>query len=276
MSLEDQSQTFAKRRFGQNFLVDANVIRRIINEVQPQAGETIVEIGPGRGALTAKLIESGARVIAIEFDRDLIPQLREQFAGAGNFTLIESDALTADFCQAIQPSEQARILANLPYNIATAILQRLIQQRRCLAEIILILQKELVDRITAPAGSGDRGFISVVAEAYYDAARVFDIAPQSSRPAPNVWSSVLRMTRRAQSIAEITDEQRLWEIVSAGFAQRRKTILNNLRSAPPAIKDQLEKRGGAGDVLNEACIPPLRRAETLTLDEWVRIAKILE
>ena len=269
-------QPFAKRRFGQNFLVDKNVIDRVIAAVTPRSDETIIEIGPGRGALTSHLIEKSGRVVAIEFDHDLVPRLRSQFAGHANLKLIEADALTADFCEAIQPAQHARVLANLPYNVATAILQKLIEQRSCLTEITLILQKELVDRISAPPGSGERGFISVLVEAYYHAEILFDISPHSSRPAPKVWSSVVRLTRRPQPIGELVEEKLLWQVVSAGFAQRRKTILNNLRNAPPLLQEQLQKHGGASIILCEAGIPPLRRAETLTIEEWVSVAKALD
>src|SRR2546430_10265165 len=115
--------TTAKRRLGQNFLVDRRVVDQIIDQIRPQSDETIIEIGPGRGALTSRLVEKAGRVIAIEFDRELVPRLRSQFAGASNFTMIEADALTMNFCEVIQPAEKARVVANLPYNIATAILQ---------------------------------------------------------------------------------------------------------------------------------------------------------
>jgi 16S rRNA (adenine1518-N6/adenine1519-N6)-dimethyltransferase len=267
--------TTAKRRFGQNFLVDRGVVDRIIRAVAPRVDETIVEIGPGRGAITSRLLETAGRVVALEFDRDLIPLLRKEFSGA-NLELIEGDALTTDFCARIAPAHSARVVANLPFNIATAILQRLIEQRHCLTEITLLLQKEVVDRITAPPGSKDRGFISVLVEAYYETEKLFDIGPGSSRPAPRVWTSVVRLTLRPEASPGVSNERLLWQVVSAGFAQRRKTILNNLRSAPQTIQELLKKRGGASIVLCEACIPPLRRAETLTLDEWFSIVRVLE
>src|SRR2546426_8926606 len=142
-----------KRRFGQNFLVDRGIVERIIEAVRPQPDETIIEIGPGRGALTSQLLKKSAQVMAIEFDRDLVPRLRAQFAGSSNLKLIEADALDVYFCEIIQPASTARVVANLPYNIATAVLQKLIDHRRCLAEMTLMLQREVVDRITAEAGS---------------------------------------------------------------------------------------------------------------------------
>ncbi|MFS8086732.1 MAG: 16S rRNA (adenine(1518)-N(6)/adenine(1519)-N(6))-dimethyltransferase RsmA [Acidobacteriota bacterium] len=265
----------SKRRFGQNFLVDHKFAQRIVEAVRPQSDETIVEIGPGRGALTSHLLEGAGRLVAIEFDRDLVPQLRAQFANSANLTLVEADALTIDFCAAIAPAERARVVANLPYNIATAILQRLIEQRSCISDMTLMLQREVVDRITAEAGSSERGYLSVLVEAYCEAEKLFDVPPQAFRPVPKVWSTVVGLRVRPKIAAEVKDEALLWQIVSAGFAQRRKTILNNLRDAPAPIQALLKKRGGASIVLCEACLPPLRRAETLTLEEWALLVNAI-
>ena len=257
-----------KRRFGQNFLVDRNVVNRIIAAVNPQATETIIEIGPGRGALTSQLVERAGRVIAIEFDRALIPELRAQFSGKSNLRIIEADALAADYCEITQPAQRARVVANLPYNIGTAILQRLIEQRACIADMTLMLQREVVDRITAEPGSTDRGYLSVFVEAYCEIEKLFDVSPQAFRPAPKVWSTVAALRVRERIAVDVKDEKLLWQVVSAGFAHPRKTILNNLREAPEAIQELLKKRGGASIVLCEAGIPPLRRAEMFALEEW--------
>jgi 16S rRNA (adenine1518-N6/adenine1519-N6)-dimethyltransferase len=266
----------AKRRFGQNFLVDRNVVDRIVAAVAPRSGETIFEIGSGQGALTARLLETAGRVVALEFDRELVPFLRTKFARVANLHLIEADALTTDFSAAIEPAPHARVVANLPYNIATAILQRLIDQRECISEMVLMLQREVVDRVTAEPGSSERGYLSVLVEAYCEAEKLFDVPPQAFRPVPKVWSAVVRLRVRPKIAAEVKDEALLWQIVSAGFAQRRKTILNNLRDAPESIQELLEKRGGASIVLCDAGIPPLRRAETFTLEEWASLVNALE
>jgi 16S rRNA (adenine1518-N6/adenine1519-N6)-dimethyltransferase len=265
----------AKRRFGQNFLVDRRVVDRIIDAIQLRPNQTIIEIGPGRGALTSHLIAKAGRVIAIEFDRILVPQLRDQFSSATNLKLIEADALTLDFCEAIQPSPQARVVANLPYNIATAILQRLIEQRQCLSDMSLMLQREVVDRIVAEPGSSERGYLSVFVEAYCETEKLFDVPPQAFRPAPKVWSSVIRFRPRPRIAADVKDEALLWRVVSAGFAHPRKTILNNLREAPESVQELLKKRGGASIVLCDAAIPPLRRAETFALEEWALLVNAL-
>jgi len=265
----------SKRRFGQNFLVDRNIVSRIIEAVDPNRDETIVEIGPGRGALTTRLAERAGRVVAVEFDRDLVPYLRDLFGATTNLTVIEADALDLDFCEVISPAQTARVVANLPYNIATAILQRLIQQRRCVSEMVLMLQREVVDRLTAAAESPDRGFLSVFVQAYCETEKLFDVSPQAFRPAPKVWSTVVRLSVLPQMAIEVKDESLLWKVVSAGFAQRRKTILNNLRDAPEEIQELLKRRGGASIVLCEASIPPLRRAETFELEEWARLVNAI-
>jgi 16S rRNA (adenine1518-N6/adenine1519-N6)-dimethyltransferase len=275
LASHDQQPTSAKRRFGQNFLVDKNVVKRILDAVQPKSDETIIEIGPGRGALTARLLESGARVIAIEFDRDLVPKLREQFAGYSTLILIEADALAEDFCRLVQPAHTARVVANLPYNIGTAILRRLIEQRACITEMFLMLQREVADRITATTDSPERGYLSVFVEAYCEAEKFFDVPPHAFRPVPKVVSTVVRLRVRERIAADVKDESLLWQVVSAGFAHPRKTILNNLREAPAPIQELLTKRGGASIVLCDAGIPPLRRAETLTIEEWATLVNAI-
>jgi 16S rRNA (adenine1518-N6/adenine1519-N6)-dimethyltransferase len=264
----------SKRRFGQNFLVDKSVVDRIVTAVRPDATQTIIEIGPGRGALTSKLLQQAGRVIAIEFDRDLVPQLRAQFSDT-KLELIEADALEVDFCKVIAPAPAARVVANLPYNIATAILQRLIEQRRCISDMTLMLQREVVDRLTAEAGSSERGYLSVLVEAYCETEKLFDVPPQAFRPVPKVWSTVVQLRVRPRIAVEVKDETLLWKIVSAGFSQRRKTILNNLRDAPEEIQELLKRRGGASIVLCEASIPPLRRAETFVLEEWAALVNAI-
>jgi 16S rRNA (adenine1518-N6/adenine1519-N6)-dimethyltransferase len=267
--------SWAKRRLGQNFLVDNHVIDRILRAVNPQPEETIIEIGPGRGALTRRLVQSNARIVAIEFDRDLAPQLRDDFRERANFRLVEADALQINFCDVIQPAKTARVVANLPYNIGTAILQRLIESRTCIGEMILMLQREVADRVTAAADSLERGYLSVFVEAYCQAERLFDVSPQAFRPVPKVVSTVLRLRVREEIGADVKDENLLWQIVSAGFAHPRKTILNNLREAPESIQELLKKRGGASIVLCDAAIPALRRADTLALEEWALLTNAM-
>jgi 16S rRNA (adenine1518-N6/adenine1519-N6)-dimethyltransferase len=187
-----------------------------------------------------------------------------------------ADALTTDFCAEIQPATSARLVANLPYNISTAILQRLITQRACIEEMVLMLQREVVERVLAPPGTTDRGFISVLVEAYCETKKLFDVAPGAFRPPPKVWSSVMRAKLRPRINADIADESLLWETVSAGFAQKRKTILNNLRHTTGRLQETLKRNGGASIVLCKAGVDLQRRAETLTLEEWARIVQSME
>lgn len=270
------AEPYPSKRLGQHFLRDQRTIDRIIDALAPKANETIVEIGPGTGALTSVLVERAGRVIAVEFDNKLAPLLQERFSSFENFKLMMADALMVDFCAEIQPAHSARLVANLPYNISTAILQRLIAQRACLDEMVLMLQREVVERVLATAGTTDRGYISVFVEAYCETEKLFDVAPGSFRPPPKVWSSVMRLKLRPRINADVADQKLLWETVSAGFAQKRKTILNNLRHASDRLRDVLQRNGGASIVLCKANVELQRRAETLTIEEWSRIVRAME
>ncbi len=276
MSKAGGDEPFPSKRFGQHFLKDKRTIQRIIEALAPRDDETIVEIGPGTGALTAELIERSGRVVAIEFDRKLEPLLTEQFAGSENFRLVMGDALTTDFCREILPAREARLVANLPYNISTAILQRLIEQRACLGEMVVMLQREVVERILAPAGSSERGFLSAIVEAYCETEKLFDVAPGAFRPPPKVWSSVMRLRFRTGILPDVKNEMLFWQTVSAGFAQKRKTILNNLRHASGQLQEVIQRNGGASIVLCKAEIELQRRAETLTIEEWARIVRAMQ
>jgi 16S rRNA (adenine1518-N6/adenine1519-N6)-dimethyltransferase len=271
---DEGGEPYPSKRLGQHFLRDQRTIQRIIEALSPKADETILEIGPGTGALTSALVERAGRVVAVEFDKKLAPLLSERFADAPNFKLVMADALTTDFCAQIRPAESARLVANLPYNISTAILQRLIAQRACLEEMVLMLQREVVERVLAPPGTTDRGFISVLVDAYCETEKLFDVAPGAFRPPPKVWSSVMRLKFRPRMNAEVTDEGLLWEVVSAGFAQKRKTILNNLRHATGHLQETLKRNGGASIVLCKAGVDLKRRAQTLTVEEWARITQV--
>jgi 16S rRNA (adenine1518-N6/adenine1519-N6)-dimethyltransferase len=266
----------AKKSLGQNFLVDETVVARIVREFAPRADETVVEIGPGRGALTARLAGAAGRLFAVEFDRDLVAVLRDRFGARENFTLVNADALAVDFCDIIKPAAGARVVANLPYNISTAILQRLIAQRACVREMVLMLQREVVERVAAPPGSHERGYLSVLVEAYCESEKLFDVAPTAFRPVPKVWSTVVRLRARERPEVERVDQGLLWQTVSACFSQRRKTILNNLRAAPGGLRARIESKGGASLAVEAADIDPRRRAETLTLEEWARLARSIE
>lgn len=258
---KNKKKYFAKKSLGQNFLSDENYILKIISALNPQPNETLIEIGPGRGALTRYLVESDANIVAIELDRDLVPLLQNEFGSHENFQVIEEDALQLDFNQFGNPQNPIRIklVANLPYYISTAILQRLIEQREVFSEMILMLQREVVERITAKAGNSERGFLTVLVEAYCEAEKLFDVSPNAFRPAPKVWSSVVRLSVREAQVVE--NDQLFRDFLSLAFAQKRKTVLNNLKIKFPEAKD----------ILENCQIEPTRRAETLTLEEWLKL-----
>ncbi|HEY0656970.1 MAG TPA: 16S rRNA (adenine(1518)-N(6)/adenine(1519)-N(6))-dimethyltransferase RsmA [Pyrinomonadaceae bacterium] len=276
-----QKPIYAKKSFGQNFLVDRNYIDKIISALNLQTGETIIEIGAGRGALTEKLIESGANVLAIELDRDLIPLLQSKFGDYENFRLIESDALEIDFQKAVSQEinnqspdaySQSKLVANLPYNISTAILQKLTEQRETFSEMILMFQREVVERITAKVGNSERGFLTVLTEAYLEAEKLFDVPPNAFRPVPKVWSSVVRL--KPKDKVSIVNQRLFRQIVSLAFMQKRKTIFNNLKNAEfenisKANLDWLE-------ILKAANVESAKRAESLYLEDWENIYFAIE
>ena len=263
---------YAKKSFGQNFLVDPFYIEKIVASLNIQIGDTVVEIGAGRGALTRKLIERNAKVFAIELDRDLIPILKREFGQSENFNLIEGDALKLHFRQ-FANSGPIKLVANLPYYISTAILQRLIEQRATFSEMVLMLQREVVERIAALPGNSERGFLSVLVEAYFEIGKLFDVPPAAFKPTPKVWSSVIKLKIKNAGLITKSerDELLFWKMVSAGFAQKRKTIFNNLKNVGSELKRQTKLGKTIDEILETAGIEKLRRAETLTLEEWKRI-----
>ena len=254
----------AKRSLGQNFLYDETYIEKIIKAVDAGPGQAVIEIGPGRGALTSGLARSGAEVIALELDRRLIAPLRVLFHSAPNVRVVEQDALTADFrailFESASPgssSTSVKLAANLPYNISTAILQSLAGQRELFSELVLMFQREVADRISARPGNSDRGFLTVLAESAFTIERLFDVPPQAFRPVPKVWSSVVRLIPKPK----IPAEEGLRNLLSVGFAQKRKTIANNLKGVYPNYLESLDKAG----------IEPINRAEALSLEDWLRL-----
>lgn len=242
----------AKKALGQNFLRDDSVVLRIVNALELNANDTVVEIGPGTGALTRRLVGRARQVIAIEFDRDLIDGLQREFGDSSNFRLINANALDVDVGRL--GCEKFKVVANLPYNVATPILQRLAAEREHIAAMVLMFQREVVDRITAKPGTRQRGYLSVLAQNAFDLERLFDVPPTAFSPVPKVWSSVARLFPRPKR----DGEESFLRLVGGAFTHKRKTMLNNLKtmfSNPEAI-------------LSEAGIEPSCRAEELTLDDW--------
>jgi len=252
-------RAFAKKSLGQNFLVDENYVRKIVSALDLKDTDTVIEIGPGRGAITELLVESGAHVIAVELDRDFVPMLRGQFSDNDNFSVVEADATQVDFQGPVPKIQKAvKLVAHRPFYFSTPILQHLSEQRHLFDSLVLMFQREVVDRIAAKPGDSDRGFLTVLVEAAFAVERLFDVPPTAFRPIPKVTSSVARFVPK-ESV--IDDEKAFRDLVSIAFAQKRKTILNNLKAAHPDAKERLERSG----------IDPQRRAESLTLDEWLRL-----
>lgn len=254
----------ARKRFGQNFLRDRGIISRIVRAVGPRPGERLVEIGPGQGALTEPLLEAaGGYLEVIELDRDLIPGLRVQFFNYPDFVIHEGDALKFDFRSLRGEGEPLRVVGNLPYNISTPLIAHLLQAGDAIADMHFMLQKEVVDRLAAAPGGPDWGRLSVMAQYRCQVESLFMVPPEAFVPQPKVDSAIVRLTPHAELPHPASDETLLFTLVREAFGQRRKTLRNNLKGRIAA--DDLEALG----------IDPARRPQTLTVEEFVRIANHL-
>jgi 16S rRNA (adenine1518-N6/adenine1519-N6)-dimethyltransferase len=246
----------ARKRFGQNFLTDRSVVAHIVDAIAPRRDDRIVEIGPGLGALTGALIECVDHLHAIEIDRDLVAHLTRTFPRE-KFTLHEGDALTFGFSSL---GSGLRIVGNLPYNISTPLLFHLAAQADCIRDIHVMLQREVVTRMTAPPGSTDYGRLSVMLQYRFDIERIMTVPPGAFRPVPKVESAVARLTPFAVKPHAAYDETLLRQVVAAAFSQRRKMLRNTLR-------DYLTMED-----FDALAVAPTARAETLSVGDFVRIA----
>lgn len=249
----------ARKRFGQNFLASPGIVARIVEAIRPQAGDTLVEIGPGLGALTGPLLARLDHLHVVEIDRDLIARLRESFP-PGRLTLHEGDALKFDF-SALGPG--LRVVGNLPYNISTPLLFHLAACAGGVRDMHFMLQREVVERMVAPPGGTAYGRLSVMLQYRFEMERLFLVPPGAFRPAPKVESALVRMIPRPQAALAADDEALLEEIVKSAFAQRRKMLRNTLR-------ERLREEDWAA-----LGIDPVRRAEELAVGDYVRIANRL-
>lgn len=255
----------ARKRFGQNFLRDAGVIDRIERAVAPAARDHLVEIGPGRGALTGALVASGCRLDAIELDRDLTAGLLAAFSVYPGFRLHRADALEFDFpaLRAGADAPPLRIVGNLPYNIATPLLFRLLEQTEVIGDMHFMLQREVVERLAASPGSGHWGRLGIMAQYQCAVEALFEVPPEAFSPRPKVRSAVVRLTPWATSPWPRCDRAQLRALLRAAFAQRRKTLRNNLKGLT------------TDRVLADVGIDPGARAETLTLTDFIKLANRL-
>jgi 16S rRNA (adenine1518-N6/adenine1519-N6)-dimethyltransferase len=253
-----------RKRFGQHFLHDPAVIRRIVRALAPQAGDHLVEIGPGRGALTGELLAyAGCTLDAIEIDRDLAALLRERFSDAPRCVLHETDALQFDFTAlARERGGRLRIAANLPYNISTPLLFRLLTHAPAILDLHVMLQREVVARLAAQPGDADYGRLGVMLAPQVRVERLFDVGPGAFQPPPRVWSAVVRLTMRAQPLFVVSPHYPA--VVAAAFTQRRKTLRNAL--------GRLLTR----EQINACGVDPGARPETLTPQAFNTLAQALD
>jgi 16S rRNA (adenine1518-N6/adenine1519-N6)-dimethyltransferase len=250
----------ARKRFGQHFLHDAAVIRRIVDAIDPQPHDRMVEIGPGRGALTWPLLARLNQLTALELDRDLAQAVAADPRAQSKLRLITGDALRFDFAALCNDGPRLRIVGNLPYNISTPLIFHLLEQRAAVGDLHVMLQKEVVDRMTASAGSKEYGRLTVMLAAYCRVARLFDIGPGAFQPAPKVWSSLVRIVPCAEPRFPIGSHAALSAVVGAAFGQRRKTLRNGLRALL------------SSDAIAATGIDPRCRAETLAPEQFGRLA----
>lgn len=250
----------ARKRFGQNFLIDTSVIERIVSRFSDEF--TIVEIGPGQGALTEGLLNTGAQVIALELDRDLIPLLQKKFAHFSNLHLKQADALNFEFGQLTEDAP-LRLAGNLPYNVATPLIFNLLEHLPLIVDMHFMLQWEVAARLTAKAGDNHYGQLSVVMQNLCTTELLIEVPPQAFNPAPKVNSAVIRIQPRATPIVPGHLHDTFVALVKAAFAQRRKTLRNNLKGM--VTTEQLDAAG----------IDPGLRAEVIDIAEFHNLAEIV-
>jgi 16S rRNA (adenine1518-N6/adenine1519-N6)-dimethyltransferase len=250
----------ARKRFGQNFLHDPGTIGRVLAAIAPQPEQHLVEIGPGQGAITRGLLESGCLLDAIELDRDLVQLLQEQFATATRFHLHDADALKFDFCSLVEQQEPLRIVGNLPYNISTPLLFHLLDQAHCIHDMHFMLQKEVVERMAAAPGNRTYGRLSVMLQIRCRVESLFPIGPGAFRPPPRVESAFVRLIPWQELPYRVDDFNLFSHIVTQSFSQRRKTLRNTLKSLVTP------------EIMAQCGIDPAQRAEQLSPADFACLA----
>ena len=274
--LERHGFTF-KKSFGQNFLTDTNILQKIVDTAEIDDQVNVIEIGPGIGALTEFLAERAAEVMAFEIDHRLVPILADTLRDFDNVTVVNEDILKVDLAQHIQnfknPDLPIKVVANLPYYITTPILMHLIESGIPFSEFVVMMQKEVADRISAQPNTKAYGSLSIAVQ-YYMTAKVAFIVPRTVFvPAPNVDSAILKMVRRPEPAVEVEDESFFFKISKASFTHRRKTLWNNLTGyfgKTEEVKDKLTK------ALDQAGLSPSVRGEALSLEEFASLADALK
>lgn len=273
--LERHGFTF-KKSFGQNFLTDTNILQKIVDTAEIDKTVNVIEIGPGIGALTEFLAENAAEVMAFEIDDRLVPILADTLRDFDNIKVVNEDILKSDLQTRIKefanPDLPIKVVANLPYYITTPILMHLIESKIPFAEFVVMMQKEVADRISAQPNTKAYGSLSIAVQ-YYMTAKVAFIVPRTVFvPAPNVDSAILKMTRREQPLVQVQDEDFFFRVSKAAFVHRRKTLWNNLIShfgKSEEVKVKLEQ------ALEAADLKPSIRGEVLTITDFARLADAL-
>lgn len=265
-----------KKSLGQNFLIDTNILKRIVDHANLTEKSGAIEIGPGIGALTEQLARNSEKVVAFEIDQRLLPILKETLAPYSNTTIIHEDVLKANVKEVIEEQfeglEDIMVVANLPYYVTTPIIMKLLEEKLPIRGIVCMLQKEVADRIAAKPGGKDYGSLSIAVQYYTEAETVMIVPKTVFMPQPNVDSAVIRLTVRQEPVVKVRNEDFFFQVTRASFAQRRKTILNNLTSQLP---DGKAKKDMILQALEKAEIEPARRGETLSIAEFAQLSDAL-
>lgn len=265
-----------KKSLGQNFLIDPNILRNIVSHANLTEESGAIEVGPGIGALTEHLARAAKKVVSFEIDQRLLPVLEDTLSPYDNVKIVHSDILKADVVKVIEEEmpgiQDIMVVANLPYYVTTPILMKLLNDRLPIRGFVVMMQKEVADRITAKPGTKEYGSLSIAIQ-YYCTAEVAMIVPKTVfMPQPNVDSAVIRLIKHDKPPVTVINEDFLFEVTRASFAQRRKTILNNLQAG---LQDGRKKKDLIVAALEASGIEPTRRGETLTIEEFGRLADAL-
>ena len=253
------------KSLGQNFLIDDSVPRDIVSGAEVCKDDLVIEIGPGVGTLTAQLLNTAKRVVAIELDNDLIPILSQELGDNQNFTLIHNDALKVDFNEIIGDEQSVKLVANLPYYVTTPIIVKLLKEKYNFKSLTIMIQKEVAERMAAEPGNKDYGALSLLVQYYCDTEIVRKVPPACFIPRPKVDSIVIRLERLEEPSVKVKNEKLFFEIVRHAFNMRRKTLWNATKNVG-LPKEKLE------EAFSEANVDPKRRGETLSIEEFAALA----
>ena len=263
----------ANKDLGQNFLIDDNVIENIVESAEINEKDFVIEIGPGLGTLTSRLVEKAGKVIAIELDKKMLQILNDRFALYDNFSLINEDVLKVDLNNLIQQENTqnytVKIVANLPYYITTPIVMKLLEEKLNIDSITVMVQKEVADRLTETPGGKNTGAITYCVYYYAEPKEVLTVPNTSFVPEPKVDSEVIKLNIRKEPPVDLVDEKMFFKVVKASFMQRRKTLLNGLANSGIASKEKLK------EILLELNLSENVRGESLSIEKFAEIANKL-